>query len=350
MMSSKNSLENFLYITVGILLFVFAIELLTSSAGGMVPEIKDLLVLIDNSFNALGLGWIASYVMLSGYPVTVFGLTLFDSGIINGLMTFFIINGSRLGASLIIIIIGLVEALKNKNIDMVDSTSLGFLSLMITYMIVLPAIIIGLIIVRLGIFTVSFEIGFLSIIDVIYSPVVNPVLSFLGPFKGLILAILSLYLALSIFEKPFHRIKIENFKSSWINFLMEHKIYSFLFGAVLTFFSQSVALSIGLIVPLYNRGFLQRRNLIPYIMGACVTTFGGTLAVAFLIGNHSAVNITLAVILANFLVCMFYMAFYDSFYEYISSLVNFFLMDEWRLLILVISMFLIPFMMIFISF
>ncbi len=341
----KQSFMNFLYISAGILLFLFAIELLTSSTGALAPELENFMVFIDNPLNALGLGWISSYIMLSGYPVTVFGLSLFDSGVISEISTFFVVNGSRLGASLIVIVIGVVESLRKKDLDMIDSTSIGFMTLLITYTIVLPAILIGLLIVRMDLLNVYFELEFLSLIDIIYQPIVDSVLNFFGPYLGVLIALVTLYFALSIFEKPFHRMKVENFKSSWINFLMERKIYSFLFGAVLTFFSQSVALSIGLIVPIYNRGFLQRRNLIPYIMGACVTTFGGTLAVSFLIGNEIAINLTLAIIIANLLVSLFYLYFYREYHSYISNLTNFFLQKNSRLFLLLFAMFVSPFLL-----
>lgn len=337
--------RNLLYIFVGILFFVFAIELLTSSASALAPELEEFMSFVITPFNALGFGWLASYFMLSGYPVTVFGLTLFDSGALTLSSTFFLVNGSRLGASLIVILIGVIESLRDRDLDLIDSTSLGFLTLLITYTIVVPAIFVGNFLFKEEVFAIDYSLEFLSIIDIIYDPVVSPVLNNLGPLVSLLLALVVLYFALSVFEKPFHRMKLENFKSTWVNFLMERVSYSFLFGAILTFFSQSVALSIGLIVPLYNKGFLQRRNLIPYIMGACVTTFGGTLAVAFLIGNPAAVNLTLTIILANLIVCLSYLAFYRKYSNFISKLVNFFLKERSRLLMLLFLMFLIPFLM-----
>ena len=345
MTSKRRSLEDFFYLLSGILLFVFAIELLTSSAGAVAPELGEFMGFINNNFNALGFGWIASYLMLSGYPVTVFGLTLFDSGAITEVSAFFIVNGSRLGASLIIILVGVTESLKNKELDIVDSTSLGFLTLLITYTIVAPAIVIGMFLLDVSILNNALDLKFLSIIDIIYGPIVEPILGLTGPFAGIVLALLSLYIALSIFEKPFHRMKIENFKSTWVNFLMERVSYSFLMGAVLTFFSQSVALSIGLIVPLYNRNFLQKRNLVPYIMGACVTTFGGTLVVAFLLGNITAINLTLVVILSNLIACTVYLLFYRKYYRFISGLTNLFLQDGRRLIVLLFFMFVIPFIL-----
>lgn len=347
-MLQKRSPIDLFHILIGILLFIFAIELLKGSAGALAPELKNFMSFVTNPFNALGFGWLASYIMLSGYPVTVFSLTLLDSGVIGEFTTFFMINGSRLGASLIIILIGVVESLKNKELDIVDSSSLGFLTLLITYTIVVPAIVIGNFFVNYRLFDFPFDLNFISVISMAYDPLVQPVLNFSGPLVGLIGALLTLYLALTIFEKPFHKIKIENFKSSWVNFLMERTSYSFLFGALITFFSQSVALSIGLIVPLYNRGFLQRRNMIPYIMGACITTFGGTLAVAFLIGNQVAINLTLAVILANLIVSLIYLSVYKKYFAFVSSLINFFLLDEKRLLGLIGLMFVIPFLLLFI--
>ena len=64
-----------------------------------------------------------------------------------------------------------------------------------------------------------------------------------------------------------------------------------LLGAGITLISMSVSVSLAILVPLGNRGFVRRENVIPYIMGANVTTFIDTLLAALLLGNPAATSV-----------------------------------------------------------
>ena len=72
----------------------------------------------------------------------------------------------------------------------------------------------------------------------------------------------------------------------------------FLLGALVTMISMSVSLSLSILVPLSARGFVRRENVIPYIMGANITTFIDTLLAAVLLRNSSAFTIIFAGILS----------------------------------------------------
>jgi Na+/phosphate symporter len=68
----------------------------------------------------------------------------------------------------------------------------------------------------------------------------------------------------------------------------------FLLGAAVTLISMSVSISLGILVPLSDRGFVRRENVIPYIMGANVTTFIDTVLAALLLDNPVAFTVILA--------------------------------------------------------
>ncbi len=51
----------------------------------------------------------------------------------------------------------------------------------------------------------------------------------------------------------------------------------FILGAALTMLSISVSVSLGLLVPLNHRDFIHRKNIIPNIVGANITTFADTI-------------------------------------------------------------------------
>ena len=53
----------------------------------------------------------------------------------------------------------------------------------------------------------------------------------------------------------------------------------------------SVSLSLSILVPLSASGFVRRENVIPYIMGANITTFIDTLLASILLQNTTAFTI-----------------------------------------------------------
>jgi sodium-dependent phosphate cotransporter len=68
-----------------------------------------------------------------------------------------------------------------------------------------------------------------------------------------------------------------------------------LVGFVVTALTTSVAFSLGMVVPLYNRGYLDRGETTPYVLGANVGTLADTLAVAVLLGDGGGVAAVLTV-------------------------------------------------------
>ena len=72
----------------------------------------------------------------------------------------------------------------------------------------------------------------------------------------------------------------------------------FALGALVTLVSMSVSLSLSILVPLSNRNLVRRDNVIPYIMGANITTFVDTLLAAVLLNNPPAFTIVLVEMLS----------------------------------------------------
>ncbi|HMQ35696.1 MAG TPA: hypothetical protein PKD53_33635, partial [Chloroflexaceae bacterium] len=67
----------------------------------------------------------------------------------------------------------------------------------------------------------------------------------------------------------------------------------FLLGAGVTAVTLSVSVSVSALVPLAARGLVRRERVVPYIMGANITTFVDTLVAALLIGGPPAFIIVL---------------------------------------------------------
>ncbi|MEK6573941.1 MAG: hypothetical protein AABZ58_06445, partial [Chloroflexota bacterium] len=57
--------------------------------------------------------------------------------------------------------------------------------------------------------------------------------------------------------------------------------------------TMSVSVSLSVLIPLSVRGYIRRENVIPYIMGANITTFVDTLVAALLLNNPRAFTVVL---------------------------------------------------------
>jgi Na+/phosphate symporter len=77
----------------------------------------------------------------------------------------------------------------------------------------------------------------------------------------------------------------------------------------------SVSVSISLLVPLSARGYIRRENVIPYIMGANITTFIDTLVASLFMNNPASFTIVLVEMLSVSIVSLLIMALMYRFYE-----------------------------------
>ena len=83
----------------------------------------------------------------------------------------------------------------------------------------------------------------------------------------------------------------------------------FLLGSAVTVVSMSVSVSPGLLVPLSARGYVRRENVIPYIMGANITTFVDTLVASVLMNKPESFTIVLVEMLSVSIVSLIVLMF-----------------------------------------
>jgi Na+/phosphate symporter len=92
----------------------------------------------------------------------------------------------------------------------------------------------------------------------------------------------------------------------------------FLLGSAVTLVSMSVSVSLSILVPLSHRGFVRRENVIPYIMGANITTFIDTLVASVLLNNPPAFTVVLTEMLSIALVSLFILVFVYRPFEHLT--------------------------------
>lgn len=324
-------------------LFTVAITLMKDGARGIAPLVQNLLSL-SNAANALGFGWLFAYTIMSGSPVAAAALTFFDVGVVDKLGAFVMITGSRLGASFIVLFLGFLYVLRGR--DRATSLSMGLLSLMVTATTHLPGLLLGALLLHTGLLdSVQLRSGALlhSIIDRAVEPVAGVATSLLPQWAVFLAGLGVILVSFSLFDKCLPQMTIKESQLGWMSRLIYRPWVMFILGALVTLISMSVSLSLSILVPLSARGFVRRENVIPYIMGANITTFIDTLLAAVLLDSPAAFTIVLVEMLSIALVSMFILAiFYRRYLHAMLRFVSWVTASNRNLALFMITIFAVP--------
>lgn len=279
----------------GVFFFILGIQLIKDIAGLVRDLLQSVLVsFTDTGWHALSFGWLSAYVILSGSPVAALALSFYATGSIGAETTYFMIMGSRLGAAFIVIVIGGVAVARGQPRE--KALAMGVLCFLVTYSIYLPAILFGWLLIRLNVHTlvqIPTPSALLDFIGFLFDPIVSFIVDRFSsaPILAFVIAAIAIYVGLALFDKAFGQREVQELKSPRMHIYLKHPAVAFAVGALVTLASTSVSLSFGLLVPLYLNGYIDRREIVPYMMGANITTFIDTLIVAFLYGGGIAANI-----------------------------------------------------------
>ncbi len=278
---------------VSLFLFILSITLMKDGARGLAPLVRKELA-VNNAANGLGFGWLSAHFIMSGSPVAATALTFFDAGVVDKPGAFAMITGSRLGASFVVLLLGFLYVLRGR--DRTTSLSMGLLSLTVTATVYLPGLFLGVGILRAGMLDrVQLGSGALlqSVIDVAVGPVSSLIASFLPGWVVFGVGLGVILLSFNLFDRCLPQMTLKESQVGHMSRLVYRPWVMFALGMLVTLISMSVSLSLSILVPLSNRGFVRRENVIPYIMGANITTFVDTLLAAVLLDNPAAFTIVL---------------------------------------------------------
>lgn len=279
--------------TVSLFLFILAITLMKEGARGIAPLIKTYFA-VTNAANSLGFGWLFAYVVMSGSPVAAAALTFFDVGVVDKLGAFTMITGSRLGASFIVLFIGFIYVLRGR--DPSTSLGMGLLSLTVTGSTYLVGLVIGAVILQMGLLDwIQPQSGVFvtSITEAIFDPMARLFVAILPQWALFLVGLAIIMVSFNLFDRCLPQMTIKESQVGRMSRLVYRPWVMFSLGAGVTLISMSVSISLSILVPLSNRGFVRRENVIPYIMGANITTFIDTLLASVLLGNPAAFTIVL---------------------------------------------------------
>jgi sodium-dependent phosphate cotransporter len=329
--------------TVSVFLFISAITFMKEGARGLAPFVQNQLT-VDNPFNSLGFGWLFAYGVMSGSPVAASALTFFDAGILDQIGAFTMITGSRMGASFIVLFIGFLYVLRGR--DRSESLGIGLLSLGVTGTTYTVALALGFVFLTTGLLN-SWQMhsGTMlnSLTDAIFDPMADFLLSFLPQWSLFLVGLGVILLSFSLFDRCLPEMTLKNSQVGRMSRLIYRPWVMFLLGGMITLVSMSVSVSLGILVPLSARGFVRRENLIPYIMGANITTFIDTLLAAVMLRNASAFTIVMVEMVSIAIVSIIILATIYRHYEHaILSFVNWLINSNRNLGLFMIFLFVVP--------
>jgi sodium-dependent phosphate cotransporter len=332
-----------LLFTTSLFLFIFAISLMKDGARAVSPFVREELS-VHNAFNSLGFGWLFAYLVMSGSPVAAAALAFFDAGAIDQFGAFTMVTGSRLGAGFIVLFLGFVYVLRGR--DRATSLSMGLLSLSVTGITYLLGLFIGYGILHSRILEpLQLQSGaqLLSIVDRIYDPILNFILDLIPRWALFFLGFGIILLSFNLFDRCLPQMKIKESQVGRMSRLVYRPWVMFIMGSVVTLISMSVTVSLGILVPLSERGFVRRENVIPYIMGANITTFIDTLFAAILLNNPAAFTVVLVEMVSITLISIIILFFlYRRFERRMLDFVAWATGDQKNVLLFMFSILILP--------
>ncbi len=296
--------------------FFLGIRLLGTSTAVLAPDLEPVLDrAIRGDLSAVGTSWLVSYAVLNGSVVAAVSVTLSHSGLLGVSELFGAIAGSRLGASGVVIVLGVFEYVQKESYSLRDATSLGVLSVLVTFALFVPVTVAGLLGHWLGDPTAAFadRIPPLGIGgDGPVASTVDALVGLFGPHLGALLAVALLFGSFRLFDRALTAVDTDQFREAVVP-LARRPWATFLVGVALTTVTTSVAFSVGVFVPLYNRDFFERDELVPYLLGANVGTMSDTLLVAAVLDSAVGVATVVLVMAASALLAVLFVAAGDRF-------------------------------------
>lgn len=340
---AKIQISKVLLFMASLALFILAILLMKEGARALIPLVRDNFQ-VNNPANSLGFGWLFAYTIMSGSPVAAAALTFLDAGAITATSTFTMITGSRFGASFIVLFIGFIYVLRGN--DQSSGLGMGLLSLSVTFTTYLLGLVVGIAMLQSGLLD-GMRMGtgghLSSALDAVFGPVVDQIVNVLPSWSLFLVGLGIIMVSFNLFDRCLPQMTLKESQVGRVSRMVYRPWVMFLLGAGITTISMSVSVSLSILVPLSNRGFIRRENVIPYIMGANITTFIDTLVASLLISHSAAFTVVLAEMLSITIVSMIILATaYRRYERAMLSFVSWVTRRKRNLTIFMVSIFVVP--------
>ncbi len=330
----------------GLFLFILGLELIKRGAKPLTSWFKPEGATTVRG--ALGAGWLLACVVLSGSPVAAIALSLLDKGDLNAAEAFGMVTGSRLGASFVVLVVGFAFDLRARRDG--GGVYVGTLALLTTTVTYVPAFFLGYTVLQHGWLNgIRFGIprDLDSLIDLVVKPGAKAIEATLPAWGVPLLGVALLVGAFKLFDGFLPVVDPTGGKLGKMATTIYRPWITFLFGMLVTSITLSVSVSLTVLVPLTARGLVRRENLIPYIMGANITTFIDTLFASLLLDNPNGFTVVFCEMSAVALISLpiVFLA-YRPYERFVDGLTRAVTRDRRRLAMFVAALFLVPLLLI----
>jgi solute carrier family 34 (sodium-dependent phosphate cotransporter) len=308
-------LRRALALATGMFLFVGALQLMKTGAASL-GVLQSGSALVQNALSTLGLGWLGALLLLSGSPVAATALALTAAGEATGgarglteLEGFTMLTGSRLGAAFVVLVVAVVYALRAGTGGRREPLATAVLALTATAVVYVPTTIAGALLLAWPPFadlTLGFPARLVDGIDFVYGGIIARAESL--PAALVFVAGLGVLLAgFKLIDAALPELDDADVarRPTWLR----QKWPMFALGAGVGLVTMSVSVSLTILVPLVARRVVRREYVLPYVMGASLTTLTDTMVAAFALDSAAAVRVLLAAVLPATAITLLLLAF-----------------------------------------
>jgi solute carrier family 34 (sodium-dependent phosphate cotransporter) len=270
-------------------------------------------------------------------------LSLFAASVLTELQAFTMLTGSRLGASFIVLLVGFLYSMKSKNTQ--ESTGMGILALSLTAVVYLPGMVLGYAILKSGFlsgvnWTTSGQIQ--GLIDQVWGPLLDLATENVPGWLLFPIGLAVILVSFKLLDRVLPQIDSDRAAEGRMHWLKKPWPMFFL-GCLAALLTLSVSVAITALVPLAAKGYVDRREAMPYIMGANITTLADTLIAAMILGRSEGVQVVLAEAIAvSILTIVYLLFFYRPLQRMIMALDEWFVRSTRHMVGFVVGLFVLP--------
>ncbi len=345
--------------------FMFSIDLMVISLGHISKDaVRSMISLVSNPFIALFIGLLITSIVQSSSTTTSVIVAMVASGSMEISHAIPMVMGANIGTTITSDLVSLSFIAKKVELRraITTSTSHDFFNILTT-IILLPLQYFYNIIGRISETITSFlninlahnaypntPVSSASLVNI---PVSDQFFNLIdSPIITFILSLVLLFVSIKLLAKIISSLFLGSSRSKFESFIFKNTYKSFTWGAILTGAVQSSSVTTSLLVPIVAVGRIKVKNAFPFILGANVgTTLTALLAALF--KNEAAISIAIAHLSFNLIGVLIFLPirFMRNIPVFLANQLGL-LTSKHRIvgfLYIIITFFLLPFALIFIS-
>ncbi len=254
------------------------------------------------------------------------------------------INGSRMGASFIVLLVGFIYWVTGKRNP--DGLYVGVVACSLRSRCGRPSSLsVSSSCAKAGSTACAFGSpgAVRSVVNVVYDPMIKRMSAHLPELVMFAIGIGALLLSFSLFDRVLPNLEQPGPRFERLSRILHMRYSMFGFGLLVTGMTLSVALSVTILVPLTLKGYVKRDNIIPYVMGANIATWIDTLFAALLLDTPRAFTIVFVEMVTGASISLIVLVFlYRPYRSFILRMAHFATRDKRGFAIFLGAIFVVP--------